>query len=428
MEEQGAIFRVVDSDRAESLRDRADYPGSFTDVVDSYGWNGKGEELVLLSLGREEIEWLGLVKRTGRVATQRDRLSFTYLNHLAEPVSFEALSRAVSPKFRRHLQPFLRSPGGRLPPGTWREVVEAMARLSPETGEILPRLRARLAPPSPWVHGPAGGVVAQEKDAMNLPLRASGMSPSHIGAWTPGDAPAPFLDGLEGAHLREDQQIEHDAQVFGSWSLVQRYRAGATLFYDGERGDRLTVINVNRTPVEHSLGVDLIYYNDQYASYVGVQYKRMEHEGSGSEVGYRPLGRNYEAELKRMTGFERLHPPAVWSGVPQEYRLHGGAFFFKLCPKLVVEPLSEAMLKGMYLPLDFWSAVVADPAVRGARGGTRLTYRNVERYVNNTLFVSLVGSGWIGSRNVATASITEIIRASVEEGRSVVLAAGFPGA
>lgn len=428
MGEQGVIFRVGGSDMAEHLRELAEYHGSFTAVVEAFGWNGKGEEPVLLCLGRDKIGWLGLVRRSGRVATQIDRLSFTHLRPLVEPLSLQDIIEGIPPRYRDHLQPYLRGSGGRLPPGTWREVVHVLERRRPESRDLLAYLRTRLASPKQWVLGHAGGVVAQEKDAVNLALRAAGMSTAHLAEWMPGESPAPFLDGVQSSYLREDQQIEHDAQVFGSWSVIARYQAGARVFVDPETEKRLTVVNVNRTPVEATLGVDLVYYNHAYLSYVGVQYKRMERDGGESSVGYRPTGKTYEAEVERMQAFEAMYPAGGWDGLLDRYRLHGGVFYFKLCPKVIPEPLSESMLKGMYIPVDYWVRLVNDPSTRGPHGGTRVTYENVGRYLYNTLFVQLLSAGWIGSRDVATTAISKIIRAGVEEGRSVLLAAAYPAA
>ncbi len=193
MEEHGVIFRVPDSDRAERLREKADYAGSFTDVVDSYEWNGKGEEMVLLSLGRDEIEWLGLIKRAGRVATQRDRLSFTHLRRLPSQFpsgpSHTRCRRSSKDTFNRTcattVDASLPVPGG---------------RSSTRSGALARRVKNSSFGYEPcWplqavgCTGSPGEVVAQEKDAINLALRASGMSASHVGGWTPGIGPAPFL-------------------------------------------------------------------------------------------------------------------------------------------------------------------------------------------------------------------------------------------
>jgi hypothetical protein len=75
----------------------------------------------------------------------------------------------------------------------------------------------------------------------------------------------------------------------------------------------------------------------------------------------------------------------------------------------------------MYLPLAYWDVLVDSPDVLGPRGGVRVDFDNVGRHINNTLFIDLVSSAWIGSRGVNTERITAIVRESLET-RSLILA------
>jgi len=426
--EQGIVFCVDGLDRAYWLKEEAGiaYAGRFTDVVDTGSWNGRGREIVLLSRDCTSIEFVGLVKRSGRVATRRDRLSFTDLTALSAPISFADLRAPLHAASARHLDRYLRVPGGRIPPATWRDLLASFESQRPEASRILSRLRLVLDGGHDWFRGPAGSVVAQEKDAVNLALRVSGIDLGPIQLWDAGEAPAPFLEGLTSSVLIEDQQIQHDAQGFGTWEMVSKHQVGVAVLRDPS-DNRLTILNVNRSALENTLGVDLIYYNDRYAAYIAVQYKRMIEEGGDREPSFRPGGGSYGEELERMREFERTYPASGWTGALTEYRLHQGAFYFKLCPRIVLTPSSTEMLTGMYLPLDYWYGLVADLSTDGPRGGTRLTYSNISRYITNTLFVRLVAAGWVGTSDLATSAISEIIRAGIENGRSVILAASYAG-
>ena len=86
--------------------------------------------------------------------------------------------------------------------------------------------------------------------------------------------------------------------------MVARDVAGVTVFE--ESGNQLTVINVNRTDVEHALGVDLVYYSHRFASFVLVQYKRMRRE-SGQNVYRRP---SLKHELERMRALPVSRKPS----------------------------------------------------------------------------------------------------------------------
>jgi hypothetical protein len=183
-------------------------------------------------------------------------------------------------------------------------------------------------------------------------------------------------------------------------------------------------VNVNRRPVERTLGVDLVYYHHDYGSFVLVQYKMMREETSGGSTRffYRPSGdRNLAAELSRM---RTIVSSAQTDGVPDEYRLHAGACYMKLCRPTTLDATSTELIKGLYIPLDYWDVLNASGEVVGPRGGVRLGYDTVRRYLNNSLFVRLVERAWIGSRGVTNADLIKVVRAAVDAGRSVTLAAG----
>ena len=49
------------------------------------------------------------------------------------------------------------------------------------------------------------------------------------------------------------------------------------------------------------------------------------------------------------------------------YRLNPEAFYFKLCEEISFTPLSNNLIRGMYLPLDYWEILTAAPESRGER-------------------------------------------------------------
>ncbi|HYX72527.1 MAG TPA: hypothetical protein VE732_07135 [Nitrososphaera sp.] len=73
------------------------------------------------------------------------------------------------------------------------------------------------------------------------------------------------------------------------------------------------------------------------------------------------------------------------------------------------------------LPVLTLSAKTASPKTVGRKGGKQLTFENIERYFNNTLFVELVQAGWIGSKLMQTAALTDLVRSAIENNKSVIL-------
>lgn len=76
----------------------------------------------------------------------------------------------------------------------------------------------------------------------------------------------------------------------------------------------------------------------------------------------------------------------------------------------------------MYLPLDYYEQLAMSDSTLGPSGGRVIDYDNVRKWINNTLFVDLMSGGWIGSRTLQTAWLSETVEAALEAKRSVVIA------
>ncbi|WP_343499491.1 hypothetical protein [Achromobacter denitrificans] len=234
-----------------------------------------------------------------------------------------------------------------------------------------------------------------------------------------------FIDGLAGVRTVEDQLIAHDAATFPGTDSIRHTAIGA-VFASGNR--KLEVFNVNRTAVEHALGVDLLYLNEPFGAWTMIQYKCMEpaKDTPGASAVYRPDER-FDAELTRMIEFRNAMEDK-WTIADGKcmYRLSGDGFFFKLCARIQLEVLSEALLPGMYLAREHVQAILADPAAFGPRGGRQITFENTARHLSNTLFAELLRDGWIGTRGVSSAQVADLVGTSLSSGRAVVVARAKP--
>ena len=59
---------------------------------------------------------------------------------------------------------------------------------------------------------------------------------------------------------------------------------------------------------------------------------------------------------------------------------------------------------------------------RGSKGGARITYSNVGRYLDNTNFIALVANAWVGTTVKQSEILETAIRATLESGKAVALA------
>ncbi len=151
-----------------------------------------------------------------------------------------------------------------------------------------------------------------------------------------------------------------------------------------------------------------------------VQYKTFRREGdSPSRLVYRP-----DAQLKEELARMRRIRTSPDDGTPAGYRLHPGCCFLKFCkPVTSLDYSPRDLVSGMYLPLDYYDALVKSDDVRGPRSGIVLSYETVARHIPNDLFVALVRGGWAGSRGDTTKKLTKILVEGLSADHSVTVAA-----
>jgi hypothetical protein len=99
-----------------------------------------------------------------------------------------------------------------------------------------------------------------------------------------------------------------------------------------------------------------------------------------------------------------------------------GCFVKLVRPPDELDPTSDRLLPGIYLPVPYLDELLAHGSALGERGGQWLGYETVDRYLTTSLFVALVREGWIGTRGVTTRAIEMLVSAAVGTGHSVMLA------
>lgn len=176
----------------------------------------------------------------------------------------------------------------------------------------------------------------------------------------------------------------------------------------------------NRLPLEELTGTDLIYFNELHRSFVMVQYKAMEHDGGGAH--FRLPNEGLDKEIGRMQAIEAQLKAVPVRDTKENYRLHSGTFYIKICTRSQFNPDDIKLFPGMYFPLDHWLRLASDPTLTGPREGRLVTYENAGRYIENDFFIKLVASAWIGSHAEQSSVLEVAIRNTLEAGRAVALA------
>lgn len=299
--------------------------------------------------------------------------------------------------------------------GFTTKIRDGLDGLVPGLGVIIDGLLPGDADTAP-IGGEAGENLAFERDAVRMALSIVGLEVDIDAGWN-GLAGNGYLDSLAYSP-REEVLIAHDAVRFPGWQSLPGGDPDWIQFSDGAR--HLRIANVDATPLERRLGVDLLYHHVEADTFVLVQYKKMTKDAEGRSW-YRPDAQLAE-EIARMQRVDR-DPEVNTNANAETWRLHPRACFLKLVvPPRTFDPTADRLLSGIYLPLAYLEELLKHDSTLGPKGGRRLGYDNVDRYITTGLFTDLVRQGWVGSRGVTTQALSLIVKTSLDRGRSVVVA------
>jgi len=416
----GYVLNVTEA-RREELLDAARAGQTVAEVVPDFT-HARSHPLVCFAGFQDgAITHLALGRRGHvRAATGRKRLNLLNLIKLSAPVLHAAVLERIPKKFQPHVEKRF-AEGGILPPGSFAAVLDAVRELVPESNAILERFSEKRRADIAGLSANVRRSLAYQKETVATALTIAGIGTADLRDWRPQDESGQvrsFLDGLPKARLREDQMLIHDMHSFPGFELVRTTQHAAAVFTN----DRvtLTVVMANRHGLEKQSGADLIYRNETYGSFVIVQYKAMEDE-SGTPR-FRLPNEQLTEELDRMDKLWAELQKSLKDDLLAGYRLKENPFFLKLCPRIVFDPDDASLIKGMYIPLEYWRRLENDPSIAGPLDGRAVTYDNVGRYLNNTSFADLVARGWIGTTTHQTAILDPVIREILETGRTVTIA------
>jgi hypothetical protein len=232
------------------------------------------------------------------------------------------------------------------------------------------------------------------------------------------------LSGLKQFAVYEDDIINYDLRLFPGFESVPGDHITGLVEFESEDGEKLTVINANRKPLEKAMGVDLIYFHRRYESFVMVQYKMMDHRSDEHNTFYfNPNQGSHNDELERLKALKaKIAQQGKGNGLTG-YRFSDCVLFFKLCKKFEMKWDDDSLAPGMYVSLDQWELLLSDESTLGPNGGRQFGYHTLKkRYLNKETFVSLVQAGLIGTCDQASNKIAAFIEYAIAKGHSVMYA------
>ncbi|MFJ4290158.1 hypothetical protein ACIP1U_10275 [Cupriavidus sp. NPDC089707] len=410
----------------------------FSDALSIHDWEIGQLSIALLCFSEATIDYIALAKKGKQVVTSKSKVEFSSLLNLKN-IPIQAVESRLTQRLRQYFIKASQGTGGSIPDSTWSALVDAIKIERPQLTEEIDRLLSLRRYSGLRLHGDAADILVQEREALGISLDifsgSNQLRERVLTEWAPksdsvaevneGDSSArlanlqrgrsSFLTGIPQRYLQEEAAIQHD--LFNWPGMTPIHEAGISTFEQG--GRKLNVIYANRNDLEHTLGVDLIYYNEPYELFVLVQYKLMREESN--LFLYRP-DPQLTHELARMDKHYQATRTVSAIQSHAEYRLSDDGFMVKMVPNRGLTPASSELIKGMYLPREYLHFLLGPNGPKGPKGGTQITFEGAPRYLTNSQFSSSVHAGWIGTRGVQSLAIKGMIRNYYETGRALLVA------
>jgi hypothetical protein len=433
----GFLIYFDEEQRAELLQND-DGAGlkPFTDALSIRDWDFGRISIAIFGFSEGTIDYISLARKGNIVVTAKQRVEFSSIVSL-EALSVIELEGKLNTNVRRYFIKSTKGVGGTFPEGTWDALVTAIKEARPHLVDEIDRLLSLQKYSGVRLFGHSADVLAQEREAIGISLdifTGSGdLRKRVLSEWAPDEhsvtldenqetgtialangKTSTFMSGLSSRFVLEESAIQHD--LFSWPGMSPSHQSGTSVFEQGNR--RLEVVYANRNPLEHTLGVDLIYYNEAFGLFSLVQYKLMREEGQ--EMVYRPDA-NISEELARMDHFYQTYRSEKPIQAHEEFRLNDDGFVIKFVPNKGIQAASGELSKGMYCSRKYMEFLLGPQGPKGDKGGRRITFKSAPRYLTNTQFADSVHSGWMGSNGVQSETIKQLIRAYYESGRAVLL-------
>lgn len=410
----------------------------FSDALSVPDWKLGQLNIALLCFSESTVDYISLAKKGKRVVTSKNRIQFSGMVSL-HAISVNAIEFRLNERIQRYFVKSSQGAGGVIPAATWTAIIAAIKAERPALTEEIDRLLSLTRYSGFRLKGEAADILLQERDALGISLHIfSGnnqLRDQVLSEWAPyedtvmnineaeetatlinpGVGRSSFLKGIPQRYIQEESAIQHD--LFNWSGMTPLHEAGVSVFEQGNR--RLEVHYANRNALEHTLGVDLIYYNEVFELFVLVQYKLMQEEGD--LVLYRP-DPQLVAELTRMDQIYNSTRSSAAIQSHEEYRLSDDGFMLKFVPRKGLKPASGELIKGMYIPREYMHFLMGPKGPQGPLGGAQITFGGAPRYLTNSQFAASIHAGWIGTRGVQTQTLKTMVQQFYESGRAMLVA------
>lgn len=386
---------------------------SYSDVFDIDDVNHIFSSIVFISENVNEVNYIASFKRGGMVATRKIRVSFDIVIKLDVPLTIDFINKNSSRAMEDHVETAFNSGNNfyYLNKYQTKTFISCLLQLNDDN---LQKIKRILSTKQKIIISNKNCITSTERDVLGLIFRINDLDneKDKLNTWNIEDISTPeFLKGLQSLNTREDQIIIKDSRIFGDWQEIKNDVHSICTFSNNKKC--VTIIYANRTKIESNIGVDLIYFDHINRSYIFVQYKRLAEENKN--YVYRPKSdKNLDKELELMEELE-----TKLTNNKRDYRFNNQVFYFKFC-KERQEIYSNELSKGFYMPKDYF--LLSSRLLKESGHSVVISYDTITRYLNNTVFIELIQSGLIGTRIDDAELISNIIKKSLSNDKSLILA------
>lgn len=410
------FINYSDLDHSSQFEDNIENSGYHTDIFDEFDLKVSRNIVTFIMTRNNEINYIGIAQKGGKVASKKTRFKIIKASHLKQPILKNVLIKELPVKFSKNIDTIFNES---MTQGTPKFVGSLLKYIYEKNEDAKHQYISLMELFQKSKAIKSEQVVSNqlfEQEAISLSLQIAGMYDDYKGHFSSIREvdTLSFLKDLRSVNVREDLDIINDSKIFDDWNLISDNILSVSTFSNGFR--ELSIMYVNRTPIEENVGVDLIYIDEINKSFVMIQYKRLLKENSG--YVYRPNSdQNFKKEKILMERFESF---LIKKKTTSWYRYNNEIFYFKLCKQ--DQKLSERTLSsGMYLPKKYFDFLIDSKITEGTKGGKLLSYENINNFLNNTTFINLMKTGLIGSNYDSFDEISNIIKEILETGKSVIL-------
>ncbi|PPC88684.1 MAG: hypothetical protein CTY37_00380 [Methylotenera sp.] len=411
--------------RSKKLFSSLKLGGGFSDSFSIDDWELNKKEIFILVLERSPLKVSGaaFVERSyGNGGTGKPKFSFTDLLSFGEPIPITDFAEDIE-----NLGSWISNStngGRRLDQDNWDKLINAIKKFRPNISLELDKLLKLIFKDVDLVDVSSNRAtrLAEQRDAIGIAVDIAGgnrpLLMKSINTEKADDANS-ILDLIDAIPLDERSHVEEDAAII-------RKMLGANLdevdskVVSIEKDRQVRVHVTDKTKLETVLGTDLLIYQSLFNSFILIQYKLMDFISKGAVKGwsFKPDSQ-FDQQVKTIKNIRNNCLVATTNQTEWDFRLHNEPYFFKFCERRNNSSREDSLVKGINISFEHLEKYLE---FNKQTTDLRLGYQNCSRYFNNSEFISLARSGWIGSSDKASDCIAIILEENRKAGRKTVLA------